>query len=49
MLILVLTTLGVLASMAALAMERSRDVGLMKALGGPWNGSCTCFWPRLPR
>lgn len=35
MLILVLTTLGVLASMAALAMERSRDVGLMKALGGP--------------
>jgi putative ABC transport system permease protein len=34
MLILGLTTLGVLASMAALAMERSRDVGLMKALGG---------------
>ncbi len=34
-LILILTTLGVLASMAALAMERSRDVGLMKALGGP--------------
>jgi len=34
-LILALTTLGVLASMAALAMERSRDVGLMKALGGP--------------
>jgi len=34
MLILTLTTLGVLASMAALAMERSRDVGLMKALGG---------------
>ena len=34
MLILILTTLGVLASMAALAMERSRDVGLMKALGG---------------
>jgi putative ABC transport system permease protein len=34
-LILVLTMLGVLASMAALAMERSRDVGLMKALGGP--------------
>jgi putative ABC transport system permease protein len=33
-LILILTTLGVLASMAALAMERSRDVGLMKALGG---------------
>lgn len=35
MLILVLTTMGVLASMTALAMERSRDVGLMKALGGP--------------
>jgi len=33
-LILVLSMLGVLASMAALAMERSRDVGLMKALGG---------------
>jgi putative ABC transport system permease protein len=33
-LILALTTLGVLASMAALAMERSRDVGLMKAIGG---------------
>lgn len=33
-LILILTTLGVLASMAALAMERSPDVGLMKALGG---------------
>ena len=33
-LILVLTTLGVLASMAALAMERARDVGLMKAIGG---------------
>ncbi len=33
-LILSLSTLGVLASMAALAMERSRDVGLMKALGG---------------
>ena len=29
-----LSMLGVLASMAALAMERSRDVGLMKALGG---------------
>ena len=32
--ILVLSMLGVLASMAALAMERRRDVGLMKALGG---------------
>jgi putative ABC transport system permease protein len=34
-LILVLTTLCVFASMAALAMERRRDVGLMKAIGGP--------------
>jgi len=34
-LILALSMLGVLASMAALAMERRRDVGLMKALGGP--------------
>jgi putative ABC transport system permease protein len=33
-LILVLTALGVLATMAALAMERREDVGLMKALGG---------------
>jgi putative ABC transport system permease protein len=33
-LILVLSMLGVLASMAALAMERRKDVGLMKALGG---------------
>lgn len=33
-LILVLTTLCVFASMAALAMERRRDVGLMKAIGG---------------
>ncbi len=33
-LILILSMLGVLASMAALAMERTRDVGLMKALGG---------------
>lgn len=35
LLILVLTALCVLATMAALAMERRRDVGLMKALGGP--------------
>ena len=35
LLILVLTGLCVLASMAALAMERRRDVGLMKAIGGP--------------
>jgi putative ABC transport system permease protein len=33
-LILVLTALCVFASMAALAMERRRDVGLMKAIGG---------------
>jgi putative ABC transport system permease protein len=33
-LILVLTALCVLATMAALAMERRKDVGLMKALGG---------------
>lgn len=33
-LILVLTALSVLATMAALAMERREDVGLMKALGG---------------
>lgn len=33
-LILVLSMFGVLASMAALAMERRRDVGLMKAMGG---------------
>src|SRR5712691_5438321 len=33
-LILVLTALCVLATMAALAMDRRRDVGLMKALGG---------------
>jgi putative ABC transport system permease protein len=33
-LILALTALCVLATMAALAMERRKDVGLMKALGG---------------
>lgn len=33
-LILVLTALCILATMAALAMERRKDVGLMKALGG---------------
>jgi ABC-type antimicrobial peptide transport system permease subunit len=33
-LILVLTALCVLATMAALAMERRADIGLMKALGG---------------
>lgn len=34
LLILVLTALCVLATMAALALERREDVGLMKALGG---------------
>ena len=34
LLILLLTSLCVLATMAALAMERRKDVGLMKALGG---------------
>ncbi|MGA6956430.1 MAG: FtsX-like permease family protein, partial [Candidatus Acidiferrales bacterium] len=33
-LILILTALCVLATMAALAMERRKDVGLMKSLGG---------------
>jgi putative ABC transport system permease protein len=33
-LILALSSLGVLAAMAGLALERRRDVGLMKALGG---------------
>lgn len=33
-LILALTSLGVLATTAGLALERRRDVGLMKALGG---------------
>ena len=36
-LILVITALCVLATMAALAMERRHDVGLMKALGGSMN------------
>ena len=34
LLILILTALCVLATMAALAMERRKDVGLMKSLGG---------------
>jgi ABC-type lipoprotein release transport system permease subunit len=34
-LILVLTVLGVLASMVTLASERRHDVGVMKAIGGP--------------
>jgi ABC-type antimicrobial peptide transport system permease subunit len=34
-LILFLTVLGVLASMAALATQRRHDVGVMKAIGGP--------------
>ncbi len=33
-LILLMTALGVLAALAGLALERRRDVGLMKALGG---------------
>jgi len=33
-LILALSSLGVLAAMAGLALERRRDVGMMKALGG---------------
>jgi putative ABC transport system permease protein len=42
-LILLLTALCVLATMAALAMERRADVGLMKALGGSINGIVTLF------
>jgi putative ABC transport system permease protein len=34
-LVLVLTILCVMAAMTTLAMERKRDVGLMKVLGGP--------------
>jgi len=42
-LILVLTVLCVFASMAALAMERRRDVGLMKAIGGSMSRIVTIF------
>jgi putative ABC transport system permease protein len=42
-LILVLTTLCVFASMAALAMERRRDVGLMKAIGGSMSRIVSIF------
>ena len=42
-LILVLTALCVLASMAALAMERRRDVGMMKAIGGSMSRIVTIF------
>jgi putative ABC transport system permease protein len=42
-LILVLTALCVLASMAALAMERRRDVGLMKAIGGSMSRIVSIF------
>ena len=42
-LILVLTALCVLATMAALAMERRADVGLMKALGGSISRILTLF------
>lgn len=41
--ILVLTALCVMATMATLAMERRRDVGLMKALGGPMRGILRLF------
>jgi putative ABC transport system permease protein len=43
LLILVLTGLCVLATMAALAMERREDVGLMKALGGSINRIVALF------
>lgn len=43
LLILVLTALCVLASMAALAMERRRDVGMMKAIGGSMSRIVTIF------
>lgn len=42
-LILALTALCVLATMAALAMERREDVGLMKALGGSISGIVSLF------
>jgi putative ABC transport system permease protein len=42
-LILVLTTLCVFATMAALAMERRRDVGLMKAIGGSMSRIVSIF------
>lgn len=42
-LILVLTGLCVLATMAALAMERREDVGLMKALGGSISSIVSLF------
>ena len=42
-LILALTLLCVLATMAALAMERRQDVGLMKALGGSISRIVTLF------
>ena len=42
-LILILTALCVLATMAALAMERREDVGLMKALGGSISRIVTIF------
>ncbi len=42
-LILILTGLCVLATMAALAMERREDVGLMKALGGSISSIVSLF------
>jgi putative ABC transport system permease protein len=47
LLILVLTALCVLGTMAALAMERRQDVGLMKALGGSIGRIVTLFMAEL--
>jgi putative ABC transport system permease protein len=43
LLILILTALCVLGTMAALAMERRKDVGLMKSLGGSISGIVGIF------
>jgi putative ABC transport system permease protein len=43
LLVLVLSSLGVLAATAGLAIERRRDVGLMKAIGGPVRGVMRFF------
>jgi len=48
-LILVLTALCVLATMAALAMDRRLDVGLMKALGGSMRQVRACFFSKQVR
>jgi putative ABC transport system permease protein len=47
LLILVLTSLCVLATMSALAMERREDVGLMKALGGSMSSIAALFLSEL--